>query len=511
MPIGCARARSSILPASATSTATAAPNSCWAPTIGATYWPEGREWNVEGYLPYGPEGFWRGGPLRANLYVFRNDGSVRAPRFGRGVPLTTTTGAVEVYGQLGPAFGDFSGTGRNDLVCGSFIDVLYFFKRQGDNFAPGRVLTAGTGETLHLPHCIHIPTAVDWDRDGRIDLLVGAEDGRVWFLRNTGQDDDGLPAFAPPVQLVAADAPARFGVLPIPAVADWTGRGRGDVITGNSTGELLFAPVTGGGKPAFGAIEPVAIGAGPMRVAAGPSGSLQGPSEYKFGYTSPAAAAWYGGPRPDIVMSDIFGRFLVCRNLGGDPPRFAAAEELVCDGKPLRTAWRVRPTVTDWGAAGQLVLVTLDEDGVLSMFDKLSDTEVGNKRHLLYADGTLIRFTADFGGGRGRIKLCACDWTGSGRVDILFGTHNRAALPPIGMPRHTTYEAGVFLLENVTGGTEPRFAPAKAFGYRGRPLVFGMHECAPHPVWWRGGAAPDLMVGVEDGSLVWFERETLTW
>ena len=29
------------------------------------------------------------------------------------------------------------------------------------------------------------PTAIDWDRDGDIDLVVGDEDGRVAFVENT--------------------------------------------------------------------------------------------------------------------------------------------------------------------------------------------------------------------------------------------------------------------------------------------------------------------------------------
>jgi hypothetical protein len=248
-----------------------------------------------------------------------------------------------------------------------------------------------------------------------------------------------------------------------------------------------------------------------VRVAAGPSGSLQGPSEYKFGYTSPAPCHWYGGPRPDLLMSDIHGRYLVFRNLGGDPPRFAAPRKLRFEGRPLRTVWRVRPAVAEWG--GRLQLVTLDAEGVLTMFAKRSDNEVGNRRPLLHADGTAIRFTEDFGGGRGRIKLSLCDWTGNGRLDIVLGTHNRASLPPgpQGMPRHTTYQAGVFLLENVADGPEPRFAPARAFTYKGAPLAFGMHECTPSPVWWRQRPLPDLAVGVEDGSLLWFEREMLGW
>ena len=482
------------------------------------YWPEGKEWNEEGYRPYTVDGRWRGGPLRGNLYVFRNEGEIQAPRLGRGTPLTADGFPVETYGQLAPTLGDFAATGREDLVCGSFLDTLYHFPRGEDgSFLAGSMLSGRKGP-LRLPHCIHFPVAVDWNRDGREDLLIGAEDGRVWFLRNLGPEG-GAPTFDRPRPVCCADTRLHVGALPVPAVADWTGAGRTDVIVGNSAGELLFFADRGdrgdgSGRPVFGPEHAVTAGGTRVRVAAGASGSLQGPSEYKFGYSCPSAAHWSGGRLPDLLMSDIHGRHLFLRNLGGDPPRFAEPQPLMHRGRPLVTVWRVRPAVTDWGGQDGLFYLTLDEDGVLASYERLSDTELGAKRRLAYEDGTEIRFTEDSGGGRGRIKLCVCDWNGDGRPDIVLGTHNRASMPPgpDGAPRHTTYQAGVFLLENVGDRNDavPRFAPPRAFCWDGAPLVFGMHACSPDAVRRHPGSSPDLVVGVESGEILWFPRERLS-
>jgi hypothetical protein len=478
------------------------------------YWPDGKEWNVEGYRPYSPEGRWRGGPLRGNLYVFRNEGTPTEPQLGHGTALSSGDLPIETYGQLCPTFGDFRGIGRDDLICGSFRDDLYFFSRDDDgSFTDCGMLRRKSG-VLKLPHCIQFPTAVDWNGNGRIDLLVGAEDGRVWFLRNAGTREKE-PIFDQPVPVHCANAPLRVGALPVPATADWTGKGRIDVIAGNSAGELLFLADRGEtNRPALGPVRPVFAGGRRVRVAAGLKGSIQGPSEYKFGYTCPTAADWDGDGRPDLLVSDVLGRHLFYRNLGGDPPRFDAPQPLMFEGRPLITVWRVRPAVVDWQDDGCLSYVTLDEDGVLATYERLSDRDLGAKRLLTYADGTPIRFTEDAGGGLGRIKLCVGDWTGNGRPDILFGTHNRASVPPDqnGMPRHTTYQAGVFILENVGDeGTVPRFAAARPFRYRDAPLVFGMHACSPEIVNWRPSEGPDLLVGVEDGSLLWFPRDQISW
>lgn len=43
------------------------------------------------------------------------------------------------------------------------------------------------------------PTAIDWNKDGHIDLIVGDEDGRVAFIENTGKfTADHTPIFSRP-------------------------------------------------------------------------------------------------------------------------------------------------------------------------------------------------------------------------------------------------------------------------------------------------------------------------
>ena len=47
--------------------------------------------------------------------------------------------------------------------------------------------------------------AVDWDDDGRVDLLAGDSDGFVWLFRNT--TGALAPGFAPGVRLTAGGQP----------------------------------------------------------------------------------------------------------------------------------------------------------------------------------------------------------------------------------------------------------------------------------------------------------------
>lgn len=480
------------------------------------YWPGGVEWNEEGYRPYDADGKWLGGPLRGHLYAFRNRGTASEPDLGKGAPLTAAGRPIEMYGQLAPTFCDFRGTGNLDLVCGDFLDRLYFFPAEGDSgLGAGSVLRDELGAAIEMAHCIHFPVAVDWNGDGHVDLLVGAEDGYVSYLRNTGQLVDGAPVFEQPVRVQTQRPAIHAGVLPVPAW--WPGQGADEpgLVVGNAAGELLFYPwLDEDGGPSLGKETALPAAGETVHIVAGQPGSIQGPSEIKFGYTCPTVADWDGDGRPDLLVSDVRGRHLFFRNTSaGHPPAFERPRELTFNGQPLVTVWRVRPAVVDWLGDGQLSYLCLDESGLLACYRRVSDTVLGDKTLLSFDGGEVIRFTEDFGGGLGRIKLCVCDWTGDGRYDLLFGSHSRGSVPPgpDGAPRHTTKQAGIFLLENVGSNASPRFADPRPLCHGGAPIRLGMHACSPEPVTSVTGRATELVVGAEDGSLLLLRRESLDW
>lgn len=479
------------------------------------YWPNGLEWNDHGYRGYDDAGRWLGGPLRGFLYVFKNSGTLTRPVLERGRAVLAGETPLEVYGQLGPAFGRFD-EDTTSIVAGEFWNILHIARQRPDgDFEPLRLVQDEKGQPLELDQCIHLPCVVDWDGDGRLDILVGAEDGYVTFLRNVGDGLTGEPRFEKVGRVETARPLVHAGVLPSPAAHDFTGNGLPDLVVGNSTGELLFYENMGpADAPTLGRDTFLEAGGEPVRIAAGLTGSIQGPSEKMFGYTCPTVADWDGDGRPDILFSDVLGYHSFLRNLGGPGiPHFAEPQRLTFQGRQLKTVWRVRPAVTDWKDDGVLHYVTLDEEARLSDFRRVSDTELADKRFLRWENGEIITFTEDVGGGHGRVKLCICDWEGEGRADLIFGVHARASVPPGpgGAPRHTTKQAAIFYCRNVGTPADPVFAPPVHMKFRGEPIAMAMHDCSPDATDWTGTGRLDLIVGVEDGSLVWLRREDLSW
>ena len=480
------------------------------------YWPGGLEWNDEGYRAYDAAGRYLGGPLRGFLYVFKNHGTIAAPKLGRGKPLKAGDIPLEVYGQLAPAFGDLTGSGKTSVIAGEFWPVLHHAEQiDSGTFAPLKLLGDAKGQAIRLDHCIHLPCIVDWDGDGRADILVGAEDGYVTFLKNLGPDADGRPRFESRGRVLTSEPTFHAGTLPMMAAHDFTGNGLPDLVVGNTAGELMFYPNLGPAEaPRLGLETLLKAGGEKVRIAVGLPGSIQGPSEIMFGYTCPTVADWDGDGRPDLLVSDALGHHQFFRNTGmiDGVPQFAAPVRLTQDGRELTTVWRVRPAVVDWTGEGALHYICLDEEARLCDFTRKDDATLTAKRFLTNTAGEPVTFTTDVGGGRGRMKLAICDWEGRGVYDLIVGTHARASLPPgpTGAPRNTTQQAGIFYFRNIGTNEAPVFDTPKPFSYKGEICQMAMHEIAAEPVNWDGSGL-GLLVGIEDGSIVWLKREHLSW
>ncbi len=279
---------------------------------------------------YNERGEWTRGPLHGHVYLLRNKGTTDKPDYEDPRQVIAGAGPVDVFGMPSPNFADFDGDGDLDLICGEFLDGFTYFENTGTRTTPkysaGRRLTRGDAPlTMHL--CMIVVSAIDWDKDGDVDLIVGQEDGRVALVEHTGKIDDGLPVFAEPRFFHQQADEVKFGALVTPVSFDWDGDGDEDLICGNTAGEIGFIEnLDAGNPPKWAAPKLLTNNGHPIRILAGPNGSIQGPAEAKWGYTTLSVADWDHDGLPDIVANSIWGKIVWYRNTGerkkpGSPPR----------------------------------------------------------------------------------------------------------------------------------------------------------------------------------------------
>src|SRR5262245_758008 len=97
------------------------------------------------------------------------------------------------------------------------------------------------GKDIKVSHGDSHPIAADWDKDGKLDLLVGTGAGSVMFYRSIGKDKTGAPQLAagqtlvgaPKRQFDKAPGPQDWGIRAKICVADWNGDGWPDLLLGD--------------------------------------------------------------------------------------------------------------------------------------------------------------------------------------------------------------------------------------------------------------------------------------
>jgi hypothetical protein len=486
-------------------------------SVGRGYKPTGPVGFEPSLWPYDAAGHWKWDVRVGHVFRLRNVGTNAEPRFAPPEILTANGKPIELEGAAAPIAGDFLGDGGWQLICVNNLDGILFYTPtvSPTAFDAHGPIRDARGNSIFLPDILHVPEAADWNGDGRLDILAGAENGGVYYLRNTGKRSGSLPRFDLVGRVQQLDAPLCPGVALSVTSADWNGDGIPDLIVGNAGGWLfLLRGSTPTGERRFDPPVPLSAGGRVFRVLAGPSGSIQGPLEAKWGYTCPEIVDWNADGLPDLLLGNVTGYQTIFLNHGKPGrPRLDAGRKLTEGGKPLRLSWRVKPTAADLDGDGRLEYVCLDERGLLVALHVNDKFEITERTLLRFEDGSPVRFyDPDQTGGRiGRVKLNVCDWRGRGRHDLIVGTNAWTSVPPRGIPSHDTGEATVLLLPDVGTGPTPVYGAPRYVRFQGEPIRLGDHVCSPEPVDWDGDGALAVVVGAENGSIFYFPRAELSW
>jgi hypothetical protein len=456
------------------------------------------------------QGRWTRGPLHGYVYLVRNTGTNESPKYGKPERILTAGKPLDVYGMPSPNFADFDGDGDLDLICGEFIDKFTWFEnigtRRSPNYAAGRRLTY-MGKLLKMDLCMIVPVALDWDRDGDVDLVVGQEDGRVALMENTGKVIDNMPQFLPAKFFQQQADMLKFGALVTPCSFDWDNDGDEDLICGNTAGYIGFIEnLDGGNPPRWAASVYLKADGEIIRIMAGPNGSIQGPCEAKWGYTTLNVADWNHDGLPDLVVNSIWGKVIWYENIGiRQKPELAPAQpvEVEWPGKPpkpvwtwwepegkiLATQWRTTPVIIDYDKDGLNDLVMLDHEGYLALFKRSKQNKklilLPGKRIFKTKTGDLLRMNDGIAGKSGRRKFCFVDWDLDGQLDSMVNSQN------------------INFLQNVSENKN-----AHVFSDQGMvsDRILAGHTTSPTIVDWNKDGISDLLVGAEDGFFYYMKN-----
>ncbi len=498
--------------------------------VGLWAWPSAMDWDGDGDLdlvvstPCVPS---------PGTWFFENPGKGskdRFPVFNAGV-------------LIGPGFGN---------IATSYVQKKPVVLRPGvANWNPFAAWKAAT-PLKGLPANVHsakvrgnVWRLVDWDGDGREDVLVGVEDytaygwdnayapdgtwkkgpirGFVYVCRNVkGEGPTAEYASAVRVTLANGQPLETFG-NPMPMAADWDGDGDLDLLCGSFMDDFTYFENTGTRTaPVFA----------PGRKVRSSTGTRL---HMDLQMITPSAVDWTGDGALDIVCGDEDGRVALLANTGklqDGAPTFAPPRYFRQRMDALKFGALSTPVAVDWDGDGDEDLICGDSAGHIAFIENRSGAGVAKPRWanpvLFSFDGKdwpipqtkngvitarPIRIQAGENGSIqgpceakwGYTVLSVADWDGDGFLDILangitgdvvwFRNPGRTGACTLEAPRAVEVEWTGEPLQQAWGF---RRAKGKALltAWRTTPLAFD----------WTGDGLVDLAILDAEGYLALFER-----
>ncbi|WP_321471836.1 VCBS repeat-containing protein [uncultured Paludibaculum sp.] len=458
------------------------------------------------FVPYDGAGIWRGGTPRFSLWsVIQGTPPQRLTRPGEEILWTAGTLSS---GSFGPGH-------ETSVLSGSWFGDIYYYRnadRNGVSLEARRHAVDEEGVALRNPIAGTYPVAYPNRATQGSDIIAGGE-GALQIYRFTGRfNAEGSPVFRQPAPVLQQDADLFAGSLSVPTVVDWDGDGVLDIVAGNSEGRILFFRNQGSNRaPAMAAAVPLSAGGREIHVEPGYKGDIQGPGEARWGYISPNVFDWNGDGLPDILTSDSTARHYVYLNHGTRrAPKLDHDRTLYLDGLDLHGTWRVRPGIAKLD--GRTAYVALDDQDEFHLYWRRDNFNLADGGKLHMEDGTPIRSNFLSAGGTGRSKIELVDWDGDGVTDLLVGTpkHHSIPNPKTGLPRALGLPGTMVLfLKNVGSNHEPKFRFPVGLKHNGENIYLGHHEIGASSGLLGPGRGMNLVVSREDGRLFFFQREKM--
>ncbi|MGC4014881.1 MAG: Ig-like domain-containing protein [Luteolibacter sp.] len=266
---------------------------------------------------------------------------------------------------------------------------------------------------------LRVPRAIDWDGDGKLDLLLGAG-GYVWLYLNTGTVN--APAFGAGTKVKANGSDIYVNTTsssPI-ALVDMTGDGVRDLVVSDSASKLrIYRNTSAAGAP------PVFAAATFAKTSANADLVL---ADRRFDIGD-----WDGDGLVDIVTGTFSGNLLLYTNTGtAAAPKYGTGQVLFGD------SYNLYPRLYDLNGNGSMDLLWAINWGSVSYWrDAAANarSSASSNFAISLADGS----TADVRAVTDGAVVDIADFNGDGSPDMIFGGHAGAQiLIAYGVPKTVT-------------------------------------------------------------------------
>ncbi len=477
------------------------------PSNAPVHWVKGKNFSA-----YGPDGLFVGNLTYSGLYGFTT--SFTNPELEvETKPLTGLKEVIWGYHKINRILYD---NNQQGLLTGSTNGNFLYYPLNNKTLSVSEkhfVVDQNNNAIRHVT--IGARPIAFADRNGKhIGLIVGGEGG-IFFYPYLKITENQTPMYGESTNVLAYNTELHGGSLIVPNLVDWNYDGKLDLVVGNSAGNILYFENNGSNyEPVLAFPQNLYAGGEMIHVQPGYNDDIQGPYESRWGYISPTVVDWNNDGLLDILSNDSRGKHRLFLNIGTKKePKLAAESPIYLDGLELHGTWRTRPGVAKMG--NKMAYITQDEQDQFHIYWQLDAYNLTDGGKLCLEDSSYIDGSYfPNGGGSGRNKFLIVDWDGDGVKDLLIGTARHSSIPKkdSGMPYfYGDKGSTVLFMKNMGTENNPIYAYPKMMKYKGETIHFGQHECAPTVGDLGISNGLDLIVGSETGRFFFYERSDLSW
>lgn len=284
------------------------------------------------------------GDRYGQINLFLNVGQDDAPIFNTPYQLNINNEnkGLKEGKNAAPFVCDWNNDHINDLMIGNELGNLRVYLGVENNrsfqFAYSsqiQLVVGTTGSTTVSTLDIgdnSSPVVLDWNSDGKKDILTGSSDGQLYLFLNTGTDEQPTFGSSTKIYIGSSSIPLDVGEDSRPYVVDWNKDGLNDLLLGNKVGEIYKCLNSGTNtKPVFNEKSLIL--------------KINGE------FACPSLIYGDGDNKRDLIVGSKDGHIYFYKNTGADEdPQFddSSPKQIIANDESLKVEGRAIPYIGDW-------------------------------------------------------------------------------------------------------------------------------------------------------------------